>query len=430
MRFQQFYLRINVIILKIKGFCNFSLLRIYDAQKSHPATQKNGVFLTGRAVFFILITHYKNTADALCGRTEDTLTDKKLISSLQGLRAVAFLSVVLSHCGAPWLGPWAITVFVALSGFLMTCNYYDRPRTAPGLRSAIAFSLKKIRKLYPLHLIMMAAALLFVLKGLLAQPSARGVLSCAAQLVVSIFLLQTWIPSSRFWFCLNGVAWYLSVQAFLYAIFPPLLAVLKKADARRLRCIAAVIFCVQCLASFVFWKAGLSGKAAFYLTYLCPVFRAGDFTISCCMGCLYHSRKQESGLPGGAFSLLELAAVLLAGGCLFIAAKQVGVLGAVAFRYNVLFTPSAVLLVWLLAVGKGIISRLLSAKPFLWMAGLSPYGFLIHQVLIRYMEWTADKFSLTVHPVVWTLTVYLLTLCLSSFYKALEHRVRQRLAKQ
>ena len=304
------------------------------------------------------------------------MTDKKLISSLQGLRAVAFLSVVLSHCGAPWLGPWAITVFVALSGFLMTCNYYDRPRTAPGLRSAIAFSLKKIRKLYPLHLIMMAAALLFVLKGLLAQPSARGVLSCAAQLVVSIFLLQTWIPSSRFWFCLNGVAWYLSVQAFLYAIFPPLLAVLKKADARRLRCIAAVIFCVQCLASFVFWKVGLSGKAAFYLTYLCPLFRAGDFTISCCMGCLYHSRKQESGLPGGAFSLLELAAVLLAGGCLFIAAKQVGVLGAVDFRYNVLFTPSAVLLVWLLAVGKGIISRLLSAKPFLWMAGLSPYGFL------------------------------------------------------
>lgn len=100
--------------------------------------------------------------------------------------------------------------------------------------------------------------------------------------------------------------------------------------------------------------------------------------------------------------------------------------GAVAFRYNVLFTPSAVLLVWLLAVGKGIISRLLSTKPFLWLAGLSPYGFLIHQVLIRYMEWTADKFSLTVHPVVWTLTVYLLTLCLSSFYKALERRVRQR----
>ena len=356
------------------------------------------------------------------------MTDKKLISSLQGLRAVAFLSVVLSHCGAPWLGPWAISVFVALSGFLMTCNYYDRPRTAPGLRSAMVFSFQKIRKLYPLHLIMMAAALLFVLKGLLVQPSARSVLSCAAQLVVSIFLLQTWIPSSRFWFCLNGVAWYLSVQAFLYAIFPWLLAVLKKADARRLRCIAAAIFCAQCLFSLVIRKAGLSENAVFYLTYLCPLFRAGDFAISCCMGCLYRSRKEER-MPYGAFSLLELAAVLFSGGCFFIAARQVGVLGAAAFRYNVLFTPSAVLLVWLLAIGKGMISRLLSTKPFLWLAGLSPYGFLIHQVLIRYMDFAADKFGLTVHPVVWTLTVFLLTLCLSSFYRALERRVGRRHTK-
>ena len=71
------------------------------------------------------------------------MTDKKLISSLQGLRAVAFLSVVLSHCGAPWLGPWAITVFVALSGFLMTCNYYDRPRTAPGTAVCHGLSLCK-----------------------------------------------------------------------------------------------------------------------------------------------------------------------------------------------------------------------------------------------------------------------------------------------
>lgn len=94
------------------------------------------------------------------------------------------------------------------------------------------------------------------------------------------------------------------------------------------------------------------------------------------------------------------------GRLLFIAARQVGALGAVAFRYNVLFTPSAVLLVWLLAVGKGVISRLLSAKPFLWLAGLSPYGFLIHQVLIRYMELAANKLGLTAHPVVWTLTVF------------------------
>ncbi len=237
----------------------------------------------------------------------------------------------------------------------------------------------------------MTAALLFVLKGLLAQPSARGVLSCAAQLAVSIFLLQTWIPSSRFWFCLNGVACASSVQAFLYAIFPHASRRAEKADARNCAALPQRILCVQCLFSLAVWKAGLSGKASILPDLICVrCLRAGDFTISCCAGCLYHSRKQESTLPRSALSLLELGAVLLAGGCLFIAAKQAGVLGAVAFRYNVLFTPSAVLLVWLLAMGKGFISRLLSAKPFCGWRSLSPYGFLIHQVLIRYMEWTAE----------------------------------------
>ena len=105
----------------------------------------------------------------------------------------------------------------------MTCNYYDRPRTAPGLRSAMTFSLQKIRKLYPLHLIMMVAALLLVLKGLWAQPLPAG--CCPVQQSLGKhFPAANMDPSSRFWFCLNGVAWYLSVQAFLYAIFPGLLA--------------------------------------------------------------------------------------------------------------------------------------------------------------------------------------------------------------
>ena len=80
---------------------------------------------------------------------------------------------------------------------------------------------------------------------------------------------------------------------FSVCYFSLLLAVLKKTDTRRLRCIAAAIFCAQFLFSFAIWKAGLSGKAVFYMTYLCPLFRAGDFAISCCMGCLYHSRKDE-----------------------------------------------------------------------------------------------------------------------------------------
>ena len=83
--------------------------------------------------------------------------------------------------------------------------------------------------------------------------------------------------------------------------FPAARRAEKRPMLAGLRCIAAAIFCAQCLFSLVIWKAGLSGNAVFYLTYLCPLFRAGDFAISCCMGCLYRSRKEER-TPHGAFS--------------------------------------------------------------------------------------------------------------------------------
>ena len=86
----------KLLLQKIFDFCHENPLCPFQHILHH--------FLTEQAAFSILMTLEKNTAAALCGRTEDLVTDKKLISSLQGLRAVAFLSVVLSHCGGTVAG--------------------------------------------------------------------------------------------------------------------------------------------------------------------------------------------------------------------------------------------------------------------------------------------------------------------------------------
>ena len=65
-------------------------------------------FLTEQAAFFILITLVKNTAAAIFGRTEDTVTDKKLISSLQVIYALSnFLIMILS-----WLVKQSLRAFL------------------------------------------------------------------------------------------------------------------------------------------------------------------------------------------------------------------------------------------------------------------------------------------------------------------------------
>ena len=54
------------------------------------------------------------------------MTEKQKLISLQGVRGIAFLGVFLYHASIIETGPWGVSVFVILSGFLMTYNYYDK----------------------------------------------------------------------------------------------------------------------------------------------------------------------------------------------------------------------------------------------------------------------------------------------------------------
>ena len=45
--------------------------------------------------------------------------------SLQGIRAIAFLGIFLYHCELIETGPWGVSIFLILSGFLMSYNYYN-----------------------------------------------------------------------------------------------------------------------------------------------------------------------------------------------------------------------------------------------------------------------------------------------------------------
>lgn len=144
------------------------------------------------------------------------------IESLQTVRALAFLGIFASHCGVTKLGNWGVSVFFILSGFLMVYSYYNKPLNT-SFKSCLAFSLKKIKKLYPLHILMMLTALVFVAHSLILDYSVKRVILYLGQTVLNVLLLQTWVPSESVYFSLNGVAWYLSVCLFIYACFPPIL---------------------------------------------------------------------------------------------------------------------------------------------------------------------------------------------------------------
>lgn len=105
--------------------------------------------------------------------------------SIQGLRAIAFISILGGHARIGTKGVWAV------------CT---------------------LKKLYPLHLLLTIAC--FIYFGINRNR--------VIQLVINTFLIQSWIPADGAYFSLNGVSWYLSSSVFCYFMFPYLSRLIKK----------------------------------------------------------------------------------------------------------------------------------------------------------------------------------------------------------
>lgn len=140
------------------------------------------------------------------------------IPSLDGLRAVSIILVLLAHAGLSEVipGGFGVTVFFFLSGFLIT-TLMTREQDRHGAVSLRAFYLRRVLRLGPPILITMAAATLLVLAGL-----AQGDLSPVAYLSQLFFVYNYYslTPGAESSVAGLGVLWSLSVEEHFYLVWP------------------------------------------------------------------------------------------------------------------------------------------------------------------------------------------------------------------
>ena len=323
-------------------------------------------------------------------------------------------------------GPWGVSVFFVLSGFLMTYAYYEKCLTAT-FKESISFSLNKIKKLYPLHLVTMIFSVVLVIKSLINEISLKNVLLFGGQIFLNVTLTQSWVPISLAYFSLNGVAWYLSVCLFLYAVFPTMINKIKKSSLQKVIFWAIAIYVSQVVIGTVSQFVNLSDfhidNFSKWLVYICPIFRMGDFFIGCCAGCIY--LKGRGGFNKICASVCEILIFCAIIGAEYIYLNQIGFLGAEYFRYGMLFTPFSVMLIYLFAIKKGIISRILTCKPLIYIGNISAYTFLIHQIVIRYMELIIGKFFREdLNKYIFTILAIIITIICTELYKKVEDLIK------
>lgn len=209
------------------------------------------------------------------------------VPSLTGLRFVAALGVVACHMSLLGVirdqeftrfsafGFLGVGFFFVLSGFVLAWVAKDAD-------TPLSFCRRRFARVYPLYLALLGPGSVLALLGLLEVSGLATVLS--------VLLLQSWSPSLEYIeLTPNLPGWSLSVEAFLYLMFPVLGWRLIRWDTRRLYMAGAVILLVMVSVAVVA-QAAMSPSAAKVLTYFFPPFRLGDFLLGVILATLVSRR--------------------------------------------------------------------------------------------------------------------------------------------
>jgi len=360
---------------------------------------------------------------------------KPVIRSLQALRGIAFLMVFLSHSHLSLQGgAWGVSVFFVLSGFLMYYQYEDQEFSV-SIPENIYFAVSRLKKIYPLHLTMFAISIPFEV-GRSLQNGTNGLSWYYLKVLFGVTLTESWHPSFWIYGAFNGVAWFLSTCMFLYFCFPylqkmakrvsggsPVSIASKKAAVKStdkmpskfstMVMIIVIMMVIWLLQVLWIW---LTRNVAFetypdinyWLAYTFPPTRLGDFAVGVFAGALYsrvvfETREQgtqvEEGITSIAitsetvlFTALELATIAVTFTSFRFYVSQRMIQSYNWFRYAALWVPSAVVMILLFAVKKGVITSILDRKPLVWLGNISQYTYLVHSIVILYIRDVAESF--------------------------------------
>lgn len=359
----------------------------------------------------------------------------KRIDSLHGLRAGGFLAIFLSHTvdGYASFGAAGVSIFLILSGFLLSYGYLQKDAALqhPSLACNLRFAVQKLKKLYPLHLFTMILTICLILlrPGLFSGANEE----IPEKTVLSITLLQAWVPKSAYYFSLNSVSWYLSTAGFTYLMFPWLLALLRRmSKVWSAILVLLAVLAIEISTSLAFSRFGSEDTAQWFslhwLTYISPLFRLFDFTIGALFGFLFLHRRERP-VPGLAQRLLASCAEGLLILALFLLCRLYPSIPQCS-RYTVVFVLPSALLTYLLACRTGYTSLILSQKPFQLLGTLSASAFLFHQLVIRAVQ---PLIRTTIPTIKWYVSVLLLlivTLLLSVAWDQIQKTVYKIFAHQ
>jgi peptidoglycan/LPS O-acetylase OafA/YrhL len=168
-------------------------------------------------------------------------------------RFVAALGVFIFHLklidtgiSPAWSGSYGLFVdmFFILSGFVISYSY---PSDARGVAAYSRFMIRRIGRIYPLHLL--SLLIFVVLIGVGMERTAR---STSLDFLYNLLLLQAWGVTDHLSF--NSPSWSISAEFFCYLVFPLLMLLARKVQPIVLGAIVAALYLVLAHGHLPIWQ--------------------------------------------------------------------------------------------------------------------------------------------------------------------------------
>lgn len=281
---------------------------------------------------------------------------------LTALRGVASAWVILCHVQPLWfpdapagiaavssLGAAAVDIFFVLSGFILACVY-------AGLRlnRAPLFWLRRVCRIYPLHLAVLATFGGMTLAAVLLQRSHYS--HDWKSFFIGALLLHPFLPGLTSW---NPPTWSLGIEMMCYALFPFIARLFARSGAWPIGCAAIGLAAAEIFVLRLYGGA-IEGQGA--------VLRGlAGFHLGMALGFL--SPRLRAGLAAPAS--LAAAAGLAAG--VALVSPPVVVLSAAA-------------LILALAPERGPVAGLLASRATVWLGRVSFSIYLLHAPLLNLVQ--------------------------------------------
>ena len=301
------------------------------------------------------------------------------LQALDGWRGIACLLVAIHHLQVPhalydqsWLrnGAPMLELFFLISGFVVSLVFADMAQTR---RGAAAFILRVLGRLWPIHIVMLAALVVLGLgRSVFAQHGGFGEQMTVETLAAQVLLIQTLVGAGLSW---NYPAWTLSAELVAYCLFAALMLATRTHAGRLIGASALAL-----VAGAVFLSE-LGPRDDYNVISVARVVTG--FFIGFLLRELWRGAQLRSSWLATPLEITAVFAVIWA-----MSAR----LDGAAYLLNYAIFGFTVLV---FASDRGLISRLMMCGPMQWLGKVSFSVYMVHGVVTLYLAeafWAAERF--------------------------------------